>query len=164
VSENLTASLPVALRTIRTRHLFTMRLDVRPLVVIGAAPGGFRRAGIVPGGSFDGDRLSGIVLDGGNDWQTLRSDGSVLLDVRLNLKTDDGDLVSMSYKGLRTGSPDILKRIDAGEAVDPSTYYFRINPIFETASTNYGWLNHILAIGAGFRAADGVIYSIFEVL
>jgi hypothetical protein len=47
-----------------------MRADVKPIVVIGAAPGGYRRVGIVTGGVFDGDRLSGVVLDGGNDWQT----------------------------------------------------------------------------------------------
>jgi hypothetical protein len=164
MAENLTAQLPESLRTIRTRHLLTMRLDVRPIVVIGAAPGGFRRVGIVPGGVFDGERLSGVVLDGGNDWQLLRSDGSVLLDVRLNLKTDDGALISMSYKGLRAGPSEVLKRVDAGEAVDPSTYYFRTNPLFETASAKYGWLNDLLAIGAGFRNAQGVIYSIFEIL
>lgn len=164
MSENLTANLPETLRSLQTQHLFTMRADVKPIVVIGAAPGGYRRAGIVTGGVFDGDRLSGVVLDGGNDWQTLRSDGSVLLDVRLILKTDDGDLISMTYKGLRAGSPDILKRIDAGESVDPSKFYFRTNPLFETSSTKYGWMNNILAIGSGFREAKGVIYSVFEVL
>jgi hypothetical protein len=164
MSEKLTENLPEVLKAIHTKHLFTMRAEVRPIVVIGAAPGGFRRAGIVPGGVFEGERLSGTVIEGGNDWQILRSDNSVLLDVRLNLKTDDGDLICMTYKGLRTGDAEILKRIDLGESVDPSTYYFRINPIFETASEKYGWLNNFLAIGTGYRSADAVIYNIFEIL
>jgi hypothetical protein len=120
--------------------------------------------GIVPGGVFEGERLTGIVLDGGSDWQTVRSDHSVLLDVRLNLKTDDGHLIAMTYKGLRAGEKEILQRIDAGEAVDPATYYFRTNPMFETASPKYGWLNNILAVGVGFRNEKGVIYNLFEVL
>ncbi len=48
--------------------------------------------------------------------------------------------------------------------VDPESYYFRIKPIFETASEKYAWLNNILAIGAGHRFADGPVYSLFEVL
>jgi hypothetical protein len=164
MAENLTANVPDILRSIHTKHLFTIRLDVRPIIVIGATPAGFKRVGVVPGGVFEGERLTGIVLDGGSDWQTVRSDHSVLLDVRLNLKTDDGHLIAMTYKGLRAGEKEILQRIDAGEAVDPATYYFRTNPMFETASPKYGWLNNILALGVGFRNEKGVIYNLFEVL
>jgi hypothetical protein len=49
-----------------------MRLDVRPLQIIGATPGGYRRVGVVPSGVFDGERLSGRVLEGGADWQNVR--------------------------------------------------------------------------------------------
>jgi len=164
MSENLTANLPEFLKTVNTRHLFTMRLDVKAGVIIGQTPNGFKRATVVTGGIFDGDRLSGIVLDGGTDWQLVRPDHSVMLDVRLNLKTTDGELISMAYKGIRTGAAEILKRVDAGEAVDPSTYYFRIIATFETASPSYSWLNNIIAIGIGSRGATGPTYSLFELL
>jgi Protein of unknown function (DUF3237) len=164
MSENLTAALPEFLKAVNTRHLFSMRLDVKPSVVIGQTPNGFKRAGIVTGGIFDGDRLTGIVLDGGTDWQLVRPDNSVMLDVRLNLKTTEGDLISLAYKGIRTGAPEILKRVDAGEVVDPSTYYFRMTATFETASSKYSWLNSIIAIGVGSRGAAGPTYSLFELL
>jgi hypothetical protein len=45
MAENLTANVPDILRSINTRHLFTIRLDVRPIIVIGAASAGFKRAG-----------------------------------------------------------------------------------------------------------------------
>jgi hypothetical protein len=48
--------------------------------------------------------------------------------------------------------------------VDPTSYYFRINPLFETANANYEWLNHVVAVGSGHRQTDGPIYSVFEVL
>jgi len=51
-----------------------------------------------------------------------------------------------------------------GEAVDPTSYYFRINPMFETAAQAYDWLNRIVAVGIGHRQADGPVYSVFEVL
>jgi hypothetical protein len=156
--------LPETLKTVRTRPLFVMRLDVRKLVVVGATPGGLRRIGVVTGGSFEGERLSGEVLDGNSDWQTVRGDGATTLNVRLVLKTKDDALICMSYQGVRHGPPDVVERIEKGEAVDPASYYFRTNPLFETAAPKYGWINRIVAVGIGHRRADGPIYSIFEVL
>jgi hypothetical protein len=164
MSNTLNNDLPEALRTVRTRPLFVMRLDVRKLQVVGATPGGVRRIGVVPGGSFEGERLSGEVLDGGSDWQTVRSDGATTLNVRLVLKTKDDALIGMSYQGLRHGPPDVVARIEKGEAVDPASYYFRTNPMFETAAAKYDWINRVVAIGIGHRRADGPIYSVFEVL
>ena len=80
---NLNDNLPEALKTLRTQPLFVMHLNVRTLQIVGAAPGGYRRIGVVPGGSFEGERLSGEVLEGGNDWQTVRPDGATTLNVRL---------------------------------------------------------------------------------
>jgi hypothetical protein len=94
----------------------------------------------------------------------VRSDGATTLDVRLVLRTADDALIGMQYRGLRHGTPDIVARIDKGEAVDPASYYFRINALFETASSTYDWLNRILAIGVGHRRAEGVVYSLFEIL
>jgi Protein of unknown function (DUF3237) len=161
---NLRDSLPDMLRQVRTRPLFVMRLDVRPLQIIGAAPRAYRRVGVVPGGSFDGEGLSGQVLDGGNDWQNVRSDGSTTLDVRLVLKTSDDALIAMTYRGIRHGAPDVIVRVEKGEAVDPAGYYFRVVPLFETAAPRYAWLNNVVAVGIGHRCTDGPIYSIFEVL
>ena len=163
-SSPLADSLPEVLKTVRTQPLFVMRLDVRKLQVVGATPGALRRIGVVPGGSFEGERLSGDVLDGGSDWQTVRSDGATTLNVRLVLKTTDDALIGMTYQGLRHGPPDVVARIEKGEAVDPASYYFRTNPLFETAAAKYDWINRVVAIGIGHRRADGPIYSVFEVL
>jgi hypothetical protein len=156
--------LPEAVKSVRTRPLLVLRLDVRKLQIVGATPGSFRRIGVVPGGSFEGERLSGDVLDGGSDWQTVRSDGATTLNVRLVLKTADDALIGMTYQGLRHGPPEIIERIEKGEAVDPASYYFRINPLFETSAPKYDWLNRIVAIGVGHRQSAGPIYSVFEVL
>ena len=86
------------------------------------------------------------------------------MNVRLVLKTTDDALIGMTYQGLRHGPPDVVARIERGEAVDPTSYYFRTNPLFETASAKYDWINRILAIGIGHRQADGPVYSVFEVL
>ena len=51
-----------------------------------------------------------------------------------------------------------------GESVDPSDYYFRISPTFETGRKKYSWLNRILAVGIGRRMPSGPIYDIYEIL
>jgi hypothetical protein len=156
--------LPEVLKSVRARPLFVMRLDVRPLQIVGATPGAYRRIGVVPGGSFEGERLSGQVLDGASDWQSVRNDGSTALNVRLVLKTKDDALIGMIYQGLRHGPPDVIARIEKGEVVDPTSYYFRINPLFETAAGQYDWINRLIAVGIGHRFADGPVYSVFEIL
>jgi hypothetical protein len=164
MSASLNDSLPETLKSVRTRPLFVMRLDVPPLVVVGTTSGANRRIGLVSGGVFEGERLSGAVMDKGSDWQLLRNDGATTLDARLVLRTTDDALICMTYRGLRHGAPDIVERIAKGETVDPAFYYFRINPLFETAAAKYDWMNRILAVGIGHRRSDGPIYNVFEVL
>jgi hypothetical protein len=72
MSTPLHQKLPDALAIVRTRPLFVMRLKVPPLIVVGTTPNAFRRIGVIEGGSFEGERLSGEVLPGGNDWQAVR--------------------------------------------------------------------------------------------
>ena len=163
MSGRMNDSLPETLGSIRAKPLFVMRLNVRPLQLVGGSEGAYRRVGVVPGGTFQGDKVSGDVMEGGSDWQTVRGDGTTSLDVRLVLKTLDGVLIGMTYRGLRHGPPDIIKRVEQGESVDPSTYYFRINPMFETGNQEYLWLTRMLTIGIGFRSSDGVVYSIHEI-
>jgi hypothetical protein len=134
------------------------------MLLVGETPAANRRIGVVSGGRFEGERLSGRVLDGGSDWQALRADGDVALDVRLQLQAEGGALITMAYKGLRHGPREVIERLERGEAVDPASYYFRISPLFETASAEHGWLNRLLAIGLGHRFPGGPVYNLFEVL
>jgi len=164
MSTDFPDGLPGHLQTIHTKPLFVMHLNVRPLQMIGETPGGFRRVGVVPGGRFSGARLAGEVLEGGSDWQSVRHDGSTALDVRLVLKTDDGALIGMNYRGVRQGPAEVIARLEKGEPVDPAAYYFRIAPLFETAAPHYAWLNKIVAVGTGHRLPEGPVYSVFELL
>lgn len=163
MSSLLTRDLPEALKSLRTRPLFVLREQVPPLLVVGQTPDAFRRIGVIQGGSFEGERLSGEVVSG-NDWQAVRTDSCIKLDVRLVLRATDGALIIMTYQCLRAGPPNVMEKLDKGETVDPASYYFRMNPMFETSAPQYDWLNRIIAIGTGHRLPDGPIYSIFEVL
>jgi hypothetical protein len=80
------------------------------------------------------------------------------------LETAEGALIAMTYQGIRSGSAEVLARLTAGEAVRADEYYLRINPLFETRSSEYAWLNTVVAIGAGHRLPDGPVYNVFQVL
>ncbi len=149
---------------LKSRPLFEIDLVVAGPQLIGATPAGDRRIFLVTGGSFEGERMRGAVLGGGADWILVRPDGAFQLDVRMTLETDDGALIYMTYRGVRHGPPEVMERLGRGEQVDPSEYYFRIAPFFETGAEKYAWLNKICAIGLGDRRATGPRYSLFEIL
>lgn len=149
---------------IRTTLLFNLELKVGEIQPLGKTPLGDRRVAVVEGGSFEGPKLKGTVLKGGSDWLLSRPDGALQLDVRLTLKTHDGHLIGMIYRGYRHGPAAVMDRLNRGEKVDPSEYYFRTAPFFETSSEKYGWLNRIVAIGTGHRLSSGPVYDVFEVL
>jgi hypothetical protein len=132
---------------------------------LGDTPTGDRRVFTVSGGKFTGDQLRGEVLpQASSDLLLVRADGSYQQDVRLILRTDDGALILMTYRGVRHASPEVSARIARGEQVASSDYYLRTAPFFETSSPKYAWLNKIVSIGIGERQPDGVSYEVFEVL
>jgi len=162
--DSLSALLPAELSTLRYQPLFIFQIEVKPPSIVGATPGHDRRIGEIAGGRFEGERLKGKILSGGSDWQSLRADGATTLNVRLVMETHDGALIAMTYLGVRHGPKEVLDRIARGESVNPSEYYMRATPYYETASPNYGWLNRVVSVAYGHRVAGGAIYQVFEIL
>ena len=150
---------------LKSRHLFTIKMNLPPTLDLGNTPAGNRRIFTVSGGQFNGDRLRGEVLpQASSDLLLQRADGCYQQDVRLILQTDDEQLILMTYRGVRHASPEADARRARGEQLAPSEYYLRTVPFFETSSTKYVWLNKIVSIGVGEREADAVRYEIFEIL
>ena len=135
----------------RSRPLMTLRLNTAPVQNVGGAPHGTRVTFPITGGFFEGERLRGTVLPGGDDWTVKRSDGVIELDLRVTLETDDGALIHMTFEGIR----------DDGAPVAP---YFRTVPRFETAESKYSFLNRLLAVDVGEIRADGPVHVIEELL
>ena len=149
---------------LRSELLFTLTGRVLPAQEIGTSSLGQRRIIPIEGGEFEGPKLRGTVLPGGADWMLVRPDGVAQINVRMTLQTDDGDLIFMKYGGFRHGPKDVMDRLARGEAVEPTEYYFRITPLFETGSREYAWLNKIIAIGMGHRLTNGPVYYVYEIL
>lgn len=148
---------------IEVKPLFRLKAEVAPPQVI-EGPLGKRLFIPVTGGSFCGDRLSGVVQAGGSDFQLIRQDGVAELDVRVTLLTDDGVTIQLKGHGLRHTTPEVFARIMSGDEVDPSDYYFREALFFEAPAGKYEWLNRVLAIAKGGRLKSEVFIDAFEVL
>jgi len=133
---------------IGARPLMVLRLATSPTQEVGSTPHGTLFIFPVTGGSFEGDRLRGRVLAGGGDWVTARPDGTLELDLRVTLETDDHALIHMTFTGLR----------------DDANYYFRTLPRFETAAPKYAFLNRLMAVGIGEIRPDGPVHVIEEIL
>ena len=146
------------------RLLMILQVTVPGVQRVGAVPHGTRVTAPITSGQFEGPRLRGRVLPGGGDWTLLRGDGVLELDLRLTLETDDGGLIYMTSLGLRHGPPEVLAALARGEHVDPTTYYFRTLPRFETGHPKYVFLNRLLAVSTGDRRPEGPIYTIDEIL
>jgi hypothetical protein len=152
---------------IETAHLFDIAIDLAPRQNIGDGPLGRRILFGAAGGTFQGPDLRGEVLAGGGDWALFRPDGTMSLDVRLTLRTHDDALVQMTYGGRWTTPPEL--RADMADPVkryrvDPTRYYFRTNPLFETGAAQYKWLNDIVCVGSGYLIEGGIAYKVFRVL
>jgi hypothetical protein len=155
--------MPAFPEHLETEHLLDADIDLEPPETFGQTPFGGRSIFIVKGGTFEGPRLRGTVRPGGGDWFLTRGDGVGELDVRGTFETDDGALIYVSYRGVLDASQEVVRRVFSGEQVDPSAYYFRTAPRFETGHEKYTWLNRLVCVGVGWFAPNKVGYRIFGV-
>jgi len=148
---------------LQLERLFRAEVTLAPAQELGDGPQGRRRIIPITGGTVSGPRLSGRVLPGGADWQIVRPDGVAYLDARYTIETHDGVLVYVRNRGYRHGPPQVIARLAAGEAVDPTLYYMRTTPWFETGDARYAWLNRTVCVGSGERLAAAVRIDFYAV-
>ena len=119
-------------------------------IQVGQTPYGERVIYPVSGGSFEGPKIKGKVLANGGDWLLRLDSTTSKLDVRVVLETEDGELIYTYYEGFFHENSD-------------GSYYFRTNPVFQTSSKKYEWLNHTIAVGVGKIIDGGVTYKIYAI-
>ena len=126
---------------------------------------GPRRMIAILEGTFEGPAIKGTILStAAADWQHTRADGVTQAEATYAIKTDDGVIIQVENYGLRFGPDDVMKRLAAGEEVDPADYYFRTNPRFKAPTGKYDWLNKGIFIGTGARYASSIRLWFFKVI
>lgn len=133
-------------------------------LVMGQTPDGLKRVVPIVGGTFAGPKIRGTLVPGGADWQYVRADGVTVVEARYLLRTDDDVLIEVHNRGLRHGPEEVMKRLAAGESVDPNEYYFRAAPSLTAPAGKYGWLNGRLFLCTGARYATAITLWVYEVL
>ncbi len=144
-------------------HLCDLTVELAVPMELGDSPRGRRRIIPIVGGRVTGERLNGRILNLGADWQTILADGNAELDTRYSMETDDGALIDIRNFGYRHGPPEVIAALGRGEPVDPSLYYMRTHPRFETGDSRYAWLNRLICVGTGARQAAAVVIKVYEV-
>ncbi|MBI1262532.1 MAG: DUF3237 family protein [Rhizobiales bacterium] len=152
------------MRQLESEFLFEIEATLEAMQDVGLTPTGHRMIAYVKEGRFTGPKMKGKVLAGGGDWALVRGDGVLVIDVRITIETDDGVRIYVSYGGRISGSPEVLGQLldptKAGD-VDPASYYFRTNPLFDApVNSDYAWLNGMAAIGIGRFTSTGVSYDV----
>jgi hypothetical protein len=145
------------------RHFSRATVQVAAPQLFGNTPFGERRVVQILSGRLEGE-LNADVLPGGSDWQILTDDGVSYLEARYTLQTPEGGLILVHNRGVRHAPPEVLARIFSGQIVDPTTYYFRSTPTFETSDNRYSWLNKIVCVCSGARTVNAVLLDFYEVL
>jgi hypothetical protein len=144
--------------------IFTIAAELEAVVTLGRTPYGERRFVGITGGTVRGPKLNGRILPGGADWQIVRTDTAADIEARYIIEAESGARILVNSAGLRHGPPEVLEQLARGDKVDPALYYFRTVMRFETADPAADWLNRILALARGERAARSVRLEAYEVL
>ena len=142
---------------------FELRATVATPTEFGQVATGRRRIIDITGGTVEGPGFKGKVRPGGADWQIVRADGFTELDTRYTLETDKGELIYVQNAGVRHAPPDVMKKLLAGETVDPSLVYFRTIPKFETSAPALQEFTRSIFVGLGERYPTEVVVRFWRV-
>ncbi len=136
--------------TIELHHLGRIEAQLGEPVNVGRGPLGSRVVIDVTSAKLTGERINAeLATNDAADWATFSDDGKfAALDVRLTLKTDDGELIYVEYTGRMTVETGLIA----------------VAPTFQTGSEKYGWLNGVQAVSAGEVDTESglLIYNMYE--
>jgi Protein of unknown function (DUF3237) len=107
------------------------------------------------GGTVRGPKINGTIIPPAGDWLTVLPDGTLRLDVRATIKTDDGEIILVTYSGAFAASKEVNDRFINGEAITYKDAYFITAPQFTTGSKNMNGLIRSKPLGRWFLSNAG---------
>ncbi|MBK8456059.1 MAG: DUF3237 domain-containing protein [Phyllobacteriaceae bacterium] len=142
--------------------VFTIVAEIAPPRSAGPGLAGERLHIPILGGTVEGRRLSGRILPGGSDWPLIRRDGASAIEAFYTIEATDGTLILVRNRGLRLSSPDVLERLRAGAAVDPTAYYFRSTLEFDAPDGPHQWLRENLFVASLAPAGRRITIDVYR--
>ena len=156
--------MSAALKPPTLEHVCDYSVELAPIKELGKGLAGQRRIIPIIGGTVEGPKLTGKILNVGADWQTVFDNGVAELDTRYAIETTDGATIEVINFGYRHGPAEVLAKVAAGEHVSPDQYYMRTMARLETGDSRYDWVNRMIFVGTGARYAEQVRMSLYCVL
>lgn len=124
---------------------FLMSIDLKldPPVVVDKS----MRITKITSGVVSGPNIKGTIQPPSADWVQILPSGVIRLDVRMLVKTDEGESIYVSYNGVFKHSEESLEKQKKGEEVTPEDgWYAFATPTFRTSSKKHDYLNGIQAV------------------
>ncbi|MCL3819853.1 DUF3237 domain-containing protein [Aeromicrobium wangtongii] len=126
---------------------YTAPLD--KLEMRGDGPRGHRLIGPIIGATIEGDQLQATQRGASSaDWLLMGPDGTVVVDVRMSIRTHDGAFIQMTYGGRARWADGI----GSGDVYSAFT--------FDTDDPRYSWLTRRLVVGRGVVHPTHGVYSL----
>jgi hypothetical protein len=150
---------------IKTEYLMTFVAPLAPPIPIDNS---LIIVGVKAGGWVKGPKISGKIAAPGGDWLRIMPSGTLRLDVRGLIHTDDDAYIFMSYNGIIQQSKESADRLAKGETLTTKDIpYFITAPTLQTSSEKYAWLNNVQLVGKFVEVKLGeegyVKYDVFIV-
>lgn len=118
--------------------VFELAMKLDAVHVVGKTPYGQRKVNVIQGGTVTGDKVSGVVMSGGLDFELVLSNGVMEVEQVLVLKTSDGKYIHMRSPGVAAAAGDV-----------------RLVPIIEAPNnSSHSWMNSGRFVGR--RSVDPV--------
>jgi Protein of unknown function (DUF3237) len=138
--------------SVETEYLATVELPLEPAQLASSRV----IVNVPTGGIVRGPKINGTTVPPSGDWLTAMPDGSLRLDARVTVKTDDGEIILVTYSGAVAASKEVRDRFNNGEVITSKDEYFITELQFTTGSKKYEWLNQIQAVGKMVSTQRGV--------
>lgn len=143
------------------RPLLTLRLALASFKQVHGPNTEVRLLYEVKGGQFQGSDLKGHIMPVMGDWVSVVG-ADVSMDVRVCLRTDEGENILMSYDRIS----GLDRRVRAAVADNPdfvaARRYFGVSPRMETSSPRLQWLAQTNLVGIGIRDEEDQVYLLFD--
>jgi hypothetical protein len=142
-------------KTPGTEFVMQLKVSLGQAYTVGETPQGRRTVIPITGGTFEGPRLKGTILEGGADYQ-LGNGNRTQIEAIYSIKTDDGFYIHVRNKGIIASGQ--------GENGQPSFYFMAAPQLEAPANSPYAWLNDALYISApawsqGFQ---GIVLNVWK--
>lgn len=164
MKENCCGIQKINLPSVETEFLFYAEVKQKEDVLMNDAFQNEFLVSPISGGFFKGEILSGIIESIGAGYTLTRPPDRNDIQIKLLLKTDDGENIFMSSEGTLFLDPSLERSLIAGEFISSTEYYYRVHLTFDTGSNKYRWLNGKCCFAiAGIKDWSTICYDAYMI-